>query len=454
MPLYRASTGTGGGFTAAGNLALGGAAATSYGLEILGGDVKLDALATPSNVVTTVNSGSGTTYYYYVIAEDRNGYRTLPNATGTSANTSAAAPNVTVTWNAVPGAAKYYLLRHTATPLPLSVGAYLAGTWTSGPLSLTDTTVAPLPNFTPTSRNTTGDLYVDGNISCAGNSTGTGNEVFGSGAFITTGTITQNTLVGGLSRAVGVAGSGVAVGYAASTNGSTVSVGLSATSVGSSAVAVGPNSSALASGNMAFGGNTSVPATASNCIVIGNTATVTGTTNYSIAIGVNATVATSNTAVFGSSTQPISTFIIGQGAQHTSALAALLTTTSGTVGQSDKAGSDLSIAGGKGTGMGVGGTVKIQTAPAAGSTATSANALVDRFAVDQLGNVVLSAGGSALLTTATDGFTYIPTCAGVPSVAPTAKTGAAALVYNTTDNRLCIYNPTGTPAWKFITLGA
>lgn len=51
---------------------------------------------------------------------------------------------------------------------------------------------------------------------------------------------------------------------------------------------------------------------------------------------------------------------------------------------------------------------------------------------------------AALGTTATDGFLYIPTCAGTPTGVPTAYTGKVAMIYDTTNNKLAIYNG----AWK------
>lgn len=55
------------------------------------------------------------------------------------------------------------------------------------------------------------------------------------------------------------------------------------------------------------------------------------------------------------------------------------------------------------------------------------------------GSFVLQANG-ALATNATDGFTYIPTCAGTPTGTPTTQTGAVPLVYDTTNNQFWIYN--------------
>jgi hypothetical protein len=61
-----------------------------------------------------------------------------------------------------------------------------------------------------------------------------------------------------------------------------------------------------------------------------------------------------------------------------------------------------------------------------------------RFTVDGAGNVVVGTG--ALATNATDGFLYIPTCAGAPTGTPTAKTGRVPIVFNTTDNKLHVYD--------------
>lgn len=455
MPLYRAGlSGAGATLTTTGNLGLGNAAATSYGIEVLGGDIRLDQLATPNAPTSvTVNGTPGsTTFYYFIVAEDRNGYRTVPSgSTSTSTSQLASGADNTVAFTAVAGATKYYLLRHTASTLPAapSTGAYLAGTWTSGAFAITDNTKTTLPNFTTNSRNTTADLYVDGCISVAGNSVGANNEVFGLGAFVTGATSIQNTVVGSLARSVGVSG-GTAVGYQASATGLAAAVGWNSTAVNAQSVAIGTQSNAGAAGDICIGGN-AVITTAGNSIAIGNGATVVGSVNYSIALGVNATVATSNTCVIGSGGQPISTLYVGNGVSYTTASTVVITTTGGL--GSDKAGGDMIIAAGKGTGAGLGGAVRIQTAVAIGSGTTSAT-LIERVKIDQAGNVVLNSGGSALLTTSTDGYTYIPTVAGVPTGTPTGFTGAAAIVYNTTNDRLCVYNPTGTPAWKFVTLGA
>jgi len=59
--------------------------------------------------------------------------------------------------------------------------------------------------------------------------------------------------------------------------------------------------------------------------------------------------------------------------------------------------------------------------------------------IDSSGNVI--AGGSvALATTATNGFLYVPTCAGTPTGTPTAVTGMAPIVVDTTNNKLYFYS--------------
>lgn len=47
---------------------------------------------------------------------------------------------------------------------------------------------------------------------------------------------------------------------------------------------------------------------------------------------------------------------------------------------------------------------------------------------------------SALATGASTGFLYIPTCAGTPTGTPTAMTGKVAIVFDTTNNKLSVYD--------------
>lgn len=47
---------------------------------------------------------------------------------------------------------------------------------------------------------------------------------------------------------------------------------------------------------------------------------------------------------------------------------------------------------------------------------------------------------AALALNATTGHQYMPTCAGTPTGVPQAYTGRAAFVYDTTANRIWVYN--------------
>jgi hypothetical protein len=68
------------------------------------------------------------------------------------------------------------------------------------------------------------------------------------------------------------------------------------------------------------------------------------------------------------------------------------------------------------------------------------------FQITKTGSVILA--DTVLPLTATDGFTYVPTCAGTPTGVPIAHAGTAPVVYDTTGNKLWIYNG----AWKGIAL--
>ena len=64
---------------------------------------------------------------------------------------------------------------------------------------------------------------------------------------------------------------------------------------------------------------------------------------------------------------------------------------------------------------------------------------VESFRVDPFGGVVCGPQ-STLAVGATGGFLYLPTCAGTPTGVPTAYTGKVPMLYDTTNNKLWIYN--------------
>jgi hypothetical protein len=66
----------------------------------------------------------------------------------------------------------------------------------------------------------------------------------------------------------------------------------------------------------------------------------------------------------------------------------------------------------------------------------------ERFAVDSNGNIVIGSG--ALATNATNGFLSIPASAGPPTGTPTTFTGRVILHYDSTNNKMYVYNG----SWK------
>lgn len=62
-----------------------------------------------------------------------------------------------------------------------------------------------------------------------------------------------------------------------------------------------------------------------------------------------------------------------------------------------------------------------------------------KMGITAQGSVLLAVAG-ALGTTATDGFTYIPTCAGTPTGVPTTQTGMRAMVWDSTNFKLYVYD--------------
>jgi len=73
------------------------------------------------------------------------------------------------------------------------------------------------------------------------------------------------------------------------------------------------------------------------------------------------------------------------------------------------------------------------------TTADGASSPTERMRITSAGNIV-AGGSAALATSATNGFLYVPTCAGTPVGTPTAITGMAPVVVDTTNNKLYFYS--------------
>lgn len=140
-----------------GNIGVG--SIPSYGVHVFGGGMRVQALGRPGIPSVTVNSGSGTNYFYSIVAYDRVGNNSL-GSSASSAASSSAIPNNNLGWNAVPGAVKYGILRNTVTGALQGSGNWLVGTTTA--LTWTDT--LPTPSSIVLNPDITGNLNVDGTL--------------------------------------------------------------------------------------------------------------------------------------------------------------------------------------------------------------------------------------------------------------------------------------------------
>ena len=158
------------------------------------------------------------------------------------------------------------------------------------------------------------------------------------------------------------------------------------------------------------------------------------TVNSKVSFGLNATAPISNMDVFGSSTVDGQYTMQSKIVRNTNATIGTGTTTHNVAGSYVEAGNgDISMATvaryDTGDTIGTVGTVTAHT------TGIMSNG-VTRIKVDVNGNVV--AGAGTLATTATNGFMYIPSTAGVPTGAATAYSGFCPMVVDTTNLRLYI----------------
>ena len=72
------------------------------------------------------------------------------------------------------------------------------------------------------------------------------------------------------------------------------------------------------------------------------------------------------------------------------------------------------------------------------TTADGSATPTEKMRIDNAGNVVVNT--AAIATTATNGFLYVPSCAGTPTGTPTTYTGRVPIVVDTTNNKLYFYS--------------
>lgn len=239
-----------------------------------------------------------------------------------------------------------------------------------------------------------------------------------------------------------------AIGYNAlssiTVNGNSVAIGWEAlrNDTGGENIGIGSSAAPNLTGtrNTVIGqqsGNTMVAAIR-NTLIGAYTEVTSATQAYSIALGAHAIITADSQWVVGSAAAPINDAYFGQGVSQPSVIPDLsFNVTSVTAGQTDTNAGNWYFKGGKGTGTGTGSDFIFQIAPP-GSTGNTQNSLVTAFKIINSKSVIV--GSSALTTTATDGFLYVPSCAGVPTGVPTAQTGTIPIVVDSTNNKMYIYS--------------
>jgi hypothetical protein len=239
-----------------------------------------------------------------------------------------------------------------------------------------------------------------------GATTGADNTALGTDAGQSNTSGTQNTFVGRSANS-----------SSAATLSNMVVVGYLATSSAADTVSLGASSSATSTGSIA----------------IGQGATGSGTDSVTIGKGSNGT---GSSVSFGGISNQISTLYLGMGATA-DATPADITVTGSVPGASNTAGANLNVRAGLGTGTNVSGDVNVQVS-FAGSSGVTPGTPVTTVKAYNTGSV--HAGRGTVATNATEGFLYIPTCAGTPTGAPTARSGYAPMVIDTTNHKLYFYS--------------
>lgn len=277
------------------------------------------------------------------------------------------------------------------------------------------------------------------------------------------------TVTGGAARLAGTAGGGVTITGGLGTgigNGGTVTLqgGSCSTSSNFNGVVIN-GSAANFGGNVTINGGSKVGSGAGNVSIQAGSNSSTGTAG-------TLTLAGGDSSASGGSCGPVTlrggdgTAINSQGGTVTirggnslqtsvanaPAPGALSITGGSAEGSTNQAaGAAVTVQGGSGgassSATGGGGSVTVQGGTARGNNQSGGNVLLTGgtpAGTGSKGQVGVSNGG-ALATTATGGFFCIPTCAGIPTGVPAnVPTGSVAMVYDTTNNNLYIYNS----GWK------
>jgi hypothetical protein len=137
-----------------------------YALHIKGSGFRLQKVNTPAApTVTPQGVTGGSTYIYYIVAEDFRGNKTLVS-NSTTINNGNSSLNVSnfnrITWPKIPGAYKYYILKNSTTSVLATItDPYISSAF---PNSTYDDIGGSTSVFSQPTRNATGDAIIDGQL--------------------------------------------------------------------------------------------------------------------------------------------------------------------------------------------------------------------------------------------------------------------------------------------------
>jgi hypothetical protein len=397
----------------------------SYAMWVQAGTTLLGTSGSATGVILMAGATSGTVGLQAAAAAGSTTY-TLPSADGTNGQMLTTNGTATLSWTSPVGGSLDQ--------------AYDFGGPGAGRIITADSgDVVIVPTTT-------------GGLSVPGIGGGTACEQFGA---LSSAGSPNSVALGYNAACTGASGGAMAVGWGATataSGGFPTAVGATAVATGGNTLAVGGGAEARAANCTAIGAG-AVAGTAGvvdvDAVAVGRSATATKVA--SIAIGGGTPQALHDCAIVlgfgglstaahqmsvGSDSGYIDTVYLGTGATSAGPVDVLMcptpkSLTGGAAVFTVRGGPGAGNGGNLVLGGGIGGTgdgdvlLQINTTTYARLNAT--------------GSFVLAANG-ALSTSATDGFTYLPTAAGRPTGTPTSVTGASALVYDTAASRLFVYN--------------
>jgi hypothetical protein len=132
----------------------------------MGSGFRLQKINTPAApTVTPQGVTGGSTYIYYIVAEDFRGNKTLVS-NSTTINNGNSSLNVSnfnrITWPKIPGAYKYYILKNSITSVLATItDPYISSAF---PNSTYDDIGGSTSVFSQPTRNATGDAIIDGQL--------------------------------------------------------------------------------------------------------------------------------------------------------------------------------------------------------------------------------------------------------------------------------------------------